>query len=131
MDIPEDLRYSREHEWVRLTGSVARIGITDFAQDSLGDVVFVQLPDVGLDAVAGASISEIESTKSVSDVYVPLTGVVSAVNEALGDQPELVNQDPYGTGWMFELEVTDVSEVDGLLDAAAYRQLISAEDPEH
>ena len=121
MNIPEDLRYSREHEWVRLTGSVARIGITDFAQDSLGDVVFVQLPDVGLDAVAGASVSEIESTKSVSDVYVPVTGVVSAVNEALADQPELVNQDPYGTGWMFELEVTDVSEVDALLDAAAYR----------
>jgi glycine cleavage system H protein len=93
--------------------------------------VFVQLPDVGLDAVAGASISEIESTKSVSDVYVPLTGVVSAVNEALGDQPELVNQDPYGTGWMFELEVADVGEVDALLDAAAYRQLISAEDAEH
>jgi glycine cleavage system H protein len=131
MDIPDDLRYSREHEWVRLTGSVARIGITDFAQDSLGDVVFVQLPDVGLDAVAGASISEIESTKSVSDVYVPLTGVVSAVNEALGDQPELVNQDPYGTGWMFELEVADVGEVDSLLDAAAYRQLISADDTEH
>jgi glycine cleavage system H protein len=131
MDIPEDLRYSREHEWVRLTGSVARIGITDFAQDSLGDVVFVQLPDVGLDAVAGASISEIESTKSVSDVYVPLTGVVSAVNDALGDQPELVNQDPYGTGWMFELEVADVGEVDALLDAAAYRQLISAEDADH
>ena len=131
MDIPDDLRYSREHEWVRLTGSVARIGITDFAQDSLGDVVFVQLPDVGLDAVAGASISEIESTKSVSDVYVPLTGVVSAVNEALGDQPELVNQDPYGTGWMFELEVADVGEVDALLDAAAYRRLIAAEDAEH
>jgi glycine cleavage system H protein len=131
MDLPDDLRYSREHEWVRLTGTVARIGITDFAQDSLGDVVFVQLPDVGLDAVAGASISEIESTKSVSDVYVPLTGVVSAVNEALGDQPELVNQDPYGTGWMFELEVADVGEVDTLLDAAAYRQLISAEDAEH
>ena len=131
MDIPDDLRYSREHEWVRLTGSVARIGITDFAQDSLGDVVFVQLPDVGLDAVAGASISEIESTKSVSDVYVPLTGVVSAVNEALGDQPELVNQDPYGTGWMFELEVADVGEVDALLDAPAYRQLISAADDDH
>src|SRR3954471_14476606 len=123
MNIPEDLRYSREHEWVRVTGSVARIGITDFAQDSLGDVVFVQLPDVGLDAVAGASISEIESTKSVSDVYVPLTGVVSAVNDALGDQPELVNQDPYGTGWMFELEVGDASEVEALLDAAAYRAL--------
>jgi glycine cleavage system H protein len=127
MDIPLDLRYSREHEWVRLNGSMARIGITDFAQDSLGDVVFVQLPDVGLDAVAGASVSEIESTKSVSDVYVPLTGVVTAINAALADQPELVNQDPYGTGWMFELEVSDVSEVDGLLDAAAYRALIAAE----
>jgi glycine cleavage system H protein len=127
MDVPQDLRYSREHEWVRLNGSVARIGITDFAQDSLGDVVFVQLPDVGLDAVAGASVSEIESTKSVSDVYVPLTGVVIAVNVALAEQPELVNQDPYGTGWMFELEVSDVSEVDALLDAAAYRELISAE----
>ena len=127
MNIPPDLRYSREHEWVRLNGSVARIGITDFAQDSLGDVVFVQLPDVGLDAVAGASVSEIESTKSVSDVYVPLTGVVSAINDALAEQPELVNQDPYGTGWMFELEVSDVSEVDALLDADAYRALIAAE----
>jgi glycine cleavage system H protein len=127
MNIPEDLRYSREHEWVRLTGNVARIGITDFAQDSLGDVVFVQLPDVGLDAVAGASVSEIESTKSVSDVYVPLTGVVSAVNDALADQPELVNQDPYGTGWMFELEMTDPAEVEALLDAAAYRALVTAQ----
>jgi glycine cleavage system H protein len=127
MDIPEDLRYSREHEWVRLTGSVARVGITDFAQDSLGDVVFVQLPDVGLDAVAGASVSEIESTKSVSDVYVPLTGVVSAVNDTLAEQPELVNQDPYGSGWMFELELSDPSEIDALLDAAAYRLLITTE----
>jgi glycine cleavage system H protein len=125
--VPDDLRYSREHEWVRLTGNVARIGITDFAQDSLGDVVYVQLPDVGLDAVAGASVSEIESTKSVSDVYVPLTGMVSAVNDALSDQPELVNQDPYGTGWMFELELSDPAEVDALLDAPAYRALISAE----
>jgi glycine cleavage system H protein len=123
MNIPEDLRYSAEHEWVRLTGTVARIGVTDFAQDSLGDVVFVQLPDVGLDVVAGANVSEIESTKSVSDVYVPVTGVVSAQNEALADQPELVNSDPYGQGWMFEVEVADVTEVEGLLDAAAYRQL--------
>jgi glycine cleavage system H protein len=123
MNIPEELRYSAEHEWVRLTGTVARVGITDFAQDSLGDVVFVQLPDVGLDAVAGASVSEIESTKSVSDVYVPLSGVVSAVNDALTEQPELVNQDPYGEGWMFEMEVGDTSEVDALLDAAAYRAL--------
>jgi len=123
MNIPDDLRYSAEHEWVRLTGSVARIGITDFAQDSLGDVVFVQLPDVGLDAVAGASVSEIESTKSVSDVFVPVTGVVSAVNDALADAPELVNQDPYGAGWMFEMEVASPGDVDGLLDAAAYRAL--------
>jgi glycine cleavage system H protein len=127
MDIPEGLRYSREHEWVRMSGNVARVGITDFAQDSLGDVVFVQLPDVGLDAVAGSSVSEIESTKSVSDVYVPLTGVVSAVNDALADQPELVNQDPYGAGWMFELEVTDPAQFDGMLDAAAYRELTEAE----
>ena len=98
MNIPEDLRYSREHEWVRLDGTVARVGITDFAQDSLGDVVFVQLPDVGLDVVAGASVSEIESTKSVSDVYVPLTGKVSAVNDALGDAPELVNSGPVRHG---------------------------------
>jgi glycine cleavage system H protein len=123
MNIPAELRYSAEHEWVRLTGTVARIGITDFAQDSLGDVVFVQLPDVGLDAVAGASISEIESTKSVSDVYVPVSGVVSAVNEALTEHPELVNQDPYGDGWMFEMEVGDASEIDALLDAAAYGAL--------
>ncbi len=123
MNIPEDLRYSREHEWVRFDGTVARVGITDFAQDSLGDVVFVQLPDVGLDVVAGASVSEIESTKSVSDVYVPLTGKVSAVNDALGDAPELVNSDPYGTGWMFEIDVADPAEVDAMLDAAAYREL--------
>ena len=124
MQIPDDLRYSREHEWVRLDGTVARVGITDFAQDSLGDVVFVQLPDVGLDVVAGASVSEIESTKSVSDVYVPVTGAVTAVNETLADQPELVNQDPYGAGWMFEIELTDPAEVDALLEAAAYRSLV-------
>jgi glycine cleavage system H protein len=127
MNIPEDLRYSREHEWVRLTGSVARVGITDFAQDSLGDVVFVQLPDVGLDVVAGSSVSEIESTKSVSDVYVPVTGVISAVNDALSEQPELVNQDPYGEGWMLEIQVVDPTEMDGLLDAAAYRAFTEAE----
>lgn len=127
MNIPEDLRYSREHEWVRVTGNVARIGITDFAQDSLGDVVFVQLPDVGLDVVAGASVSEIESTKSVSDVYVPVSGAVAAVNEALVEQPELVNQDPYGGGWMFDVELSDPAEVDGLMDAAAYRGLTAAD----
>jgi glycine cleavage system H protein len=123
MNIPEDLRYSKEHEWVRVTGTTARVGITDFAQDSLGDVVFVQLPDVGLDLVAGSSAGEIESTKSVSDIYAPLSGAVRAVNEALGETPELVNQDPYGNGWIFEVECSDTTEIEGLLDAAAYRAL--------
>jgi glycine cleavage system H protein len=124
MNLPEDLRYSREHEWVRVDGGTARVGITDFAQDSLGDVVFVQLPAEGLEVTAGASVSEIESTKSVSDVYVPVSGVIRAVNHALDDQPELVNRDPYGDGWMFEVELADPGEVDRLLDAAAYRGLL-------
>jgi len=124
MNIPDDLHYSREHEWVRVNEGTARIGITDFAQDSLGDVVFVQLPDVGLDVMSGASVSEIESTKSVSEVYVPVSGVVTAVNDALNEQPELVNQDPYGEGWMFDISMSDPSEVDALLDAAGYRALV-------
>jgi glycine cleavage system H protein len=126
MNVPSELRYSREHEWVRVDGDVARIGITDFAQDSLGDVVFVQLPDIGLEIVAGASASEIESTKSVSDVYVPVSGAVSAVNVALVDTPELVNSDPYGDGWILELTLGDPSELDALLDADAYRALLEA-----
>ena len=127
MHIPEDLHYSPEHEWVRLRGTVARIGITDFAQDALGDVVYVQLPDVGLDVVAGASVSEIESTKSVSDVYVPVSGIISAVNDALADQPELINSDPYGDGWMLEIEIGEAGTLDQLLDAAAYRELVEGE----
>jgi glycine cleavage system H protein len=127
VNIPEDLRYSREHEWVRVNGNVARIGITDFAQDSLGDVVFVQLPEVGVDAVAGASIAEIESTKSVSDVYVPVTGAVVAVNEVLVDEPEKINADPYGDGWIFELELSEPGELDALLDAAGYRALVEGD----
>ena len=126
MNIPTDLRYSREHEWVRVDGPTARIGITDFAQESLGDVVFVQLPEDGLEIVAGASASEIESTKSVSDVYVPVSGAVSAVNSALAETPELVNSDPYGEGWILEVTLIDPSEVDGLLDADAYRAFIEA-----
>jgi glycine cleavage system H protein len=122
--VPEELRYSREHEWVRVDGDVARVGITDFAQDSLGDVVFVQLPDRGLEVVAGASVSEIESTKSVSDIYVPVSGIIREVNDALADEPERVNRDPYGDGWIFEVELSDRSEVDRLLDAAAYRSLV-------
>ena len=119
-----EIRYTKDHEWVRVDGNVARIGITDFAQESLGDVVFVQLPDAGLDIVAGASAAEIESTKSVSDVYVPVSGVVQAANDALVGAPELVNQDPYGEGWILEVALSDPTEVDGLLDAAAYRELI-------
>ena len=124
MNVPQELRYSREHEWVRVDGSTARIGITDFAQESLGDVVFVQLPDLGLEIVAGASAAEIESTKSVSDVYVPLSGIVQAVNDALVDTPELLNQDPYGAGWILEVSVVDPAELDALMGADAYRELV-------
>ena len=123
MNVPEELRYSAEHEWVRVEGASATIGITDFAQDSLGDIVFVQLPDVGTDVIAGAGITEIESTKSVSDIYAPVTGTVTAVNEALQDQPELVNQDPYGEGWIMTIECSTPDELAALLDAAAYRAL--------
>ena len=124
MNIPAELRYSREHEWVRVDGTTARLGITDFAQESLGDVVFVQLPEVGVEIIAGASAAEIESTKSVSDVYVPVSGVVTSVNEALVDAPELVNQDPYGAGWILEVVLADVTELDQLMDADAYRVVI-------
>ena len=123
MEFPSDRKYSCEHEWIATEGASARVGITDYAQDQLGDVVFVQLPDVGLDVVAGSSAGEIESTKSVSDIYAPVSGAVAAVNEALGETPELVNQDPYGGGWIFEVECSDTTELDGLLDAAAYRAL--------
>ncbi|HTD50734.1 MAG TPA: glycine cleavage system protein GcvH [Acidimicrobiia bacterium] len=124
MSVPQELRYSREHEWVRVDGTTARVGITDFAQESLGDVVFVQLPDVGLEIVAGASAAEIESTKSVSDVYVPVSGIVEAINETLVDTPELVNQDPYGAGWILAVTLSDPAELDGLLDANAYSTLV-------
>ena len=126
MDYPTDRKYSAEHEWVTLTGDEARVGITDYAQDSLGDVVFVQLPDVGLEVVANASCAEVESTKSVSEIYSPVSGVITAVNTALDDQPERLNQDPYGEGWIFTLRVADPGELDALLDAAAYRQLVES-----
>ena len=124
MQIPDDLRYSTDHEWVRVEDGKARVGITDYAQDALGDVVFVDLPEVGSAAAAGAAISEVESTKSVSDIYAPLTGTVVEVNAELGDAPERLNEDPYGEGWIFTIELQDLSEVDGLLDATAYRALV-------
>ena len=121
--IPEDLRYTEAHEWVRELGDgVVRIGITDHAQSQLGDVVFVQLPDAGAEVAAGDAIGEVESTKSVSDIYAPVGGTVVAVNEALADNPELVNSGPYGDGWM--LEVRLAGPTSGLLDAAAYGALV-------
>lgn len=123
MNVPGDLRYSSDHEWVSVSGNRARIGITDYAQDALGDVVYVQPPSVGSSVAAGSSVGEVESTKSVSDVYAPVSGTVVAVNDALSSSPELLNQDPYGAGWLFEVELSDPAQVDALLDAAAYAAL--------
>jgi glycine cleavage system H protein len=124
MEFPEGLRYSLEHEWVKVEGVRARVGISDFAQDALGDVVYVELPDVGLEVIGGASCAEVESTKSVSEIYSPVSGRVVEVNDALGDAPETLNQEPYGAGWIFVVEMTDPAEVDTLMDAAAYRRLV-------
>ena len=121
---PDDLKYTAEHEWVRSPGESegsVRIGITHYAQDALGDIVYVSLPEVGDTVEAGSACGEVESTKSVSDVYAPLTGEVVARNEALDATPELVNNDPYGEGWLFELAVADAGSVDALLDATAYQ----------
>ena len=120
---PENLKYTSEHEWVRIPGEVegaVRIGITHFAQDALGDIVYVSLPEVGESVAAGTTVGELESTKSVSDVYAPLTGEVVARNDALDATPELVNNDPYAGGWLFEVVSSDASQLDGLLDASAY-----------
>jgi glycine cleavage system H protein len=119
---PDDLKYTTQHEWIRLDGETARIGITSYAQDALGDIVFVQLPDVGDSVESGQAFGEVESTKSVSDVYAPFTGEVKAKNEALDSTPELVNSDPYGEGWLIEISVADPSALDGMLDAEAYKK---------
>jgi glycine cleavage system H protein len=126
MQVPDDLRYSSDHEWVRLDGTRATVGVTDYAQDALGDVVFVQLPDVGSDVAANDSFGEVESTKSVSDVFAPLSGTVVAVNDKLNDRPELVNSDPYGDGWICVIDLADGADVEMLMDAAAYRALTEA-----
>lgn len=125
MNVPEDLRYSSEHEWARRLddGSRVRIGITDFAQDSLGDVVYVDLPAVGSSVSASESVGELESTKSVSELYAPVSGTVVAINEALADAPQLLNEDPYGDGWLCEIEMSAPSELDALMDAAGYTAL--------
>jgi glycine cleavage system H protein len=123
MNIPEDLRYSPEHEWVRVDGSRVRIGITDYAQDALGDIVFVDLPSVGSEIALGGQLGEVESTKSVSEIYAPVAGTVTAVNEALSSSPERINQDPYGEGWICEVELAPGADTSDLLDAAAYGEL--------
>ena len=127
MDVPADLRYSSDHEWISVDGNRVRIGITDYAQDALGDVVYVQVPSVGTVVAAGQTFSEIESTKSVSDVYAPVSGTIVEVNDALADSPEQVNSDPYGAGWLCVIEIADAAEVDGLLDAAGYHALVSGD----
>ena len=125
MNVPDDLRYTAEHEWVRLEGTVARVGITDYAQDALGDVVYVSVPEVGVAVAAMGACSEVESTKSVSEVFAPLSGTVAEVNTDLSDAPQTVNEDPYGKGWIFALELADPAEVNGLMDAAAYRSFLA------
>ncbi|HEX5510764.1 MAG TPA: glycine cleavage system protein GcvH [Actinomycetales bacterium] len=128
-EYPADLRYTAEHEWVRpMEGRVVRIGITAFAQDALGDIVYVSVPEPGSEVTAGEGCGEVESTKSVSDIYSPLTGTVTAANSALEGSPELVNSDPYGDGWMFEVELADGTDVDAalgeLMDADSYRNSV-------
>ena len=123
--IPDELKYTPEHEWVLIAAgsATARVGITDYAQSALGDVVYVSLPEVGTAVTKGTAVGEVESTKSVSDVFAPLTGTVTARNEALDDQPDLINSDPYGAGWVLEIELSDEAETNDLLDAAAYGEL--------
>ena len=127
MEFPKELRYTEQHEWIRAEGDRVRVGITDFAQDALGDVVYVDVPDVGTEVKAGQAFGEVESTKSVSDVYAPVSGTVVERNGTLSDAPETVNVDPYGQGWMIVIEPTNRSELEALLDASAYQQFTERE----
>ena len=123
MNTPDGLRYSSDHEWVRVDGETATIGITDYAQDALGDVVYVDLPNIGDEVTAGGTFGEVESTKSVSELYAPIGGTIASVNSDLADEPEKLNSDPYGEGWICTITVGDATELDSLLDAAAYKAL--------
>ena len=125
MNIPEGLRYTRQHEWVLIDGESARIGITDLAQDALGNIVHVQLPTVGQSVRSGASAVEVESSKSVSDIYSPVSGSVVLVNESLATEPGLVNSDPYGSGWLYEVQMSYEETLEGLLSADEYRAIVS------
>ena len=126
MNVPDDRRYTADHEWVLVNGNRARVGITDYAQDALGDVVFVQLPESGATVTAAMSFSEVESTKSVSDIYAPVNGTVVEVNTELVDAPQRINVDPYGEGWICTIEMSDTADYDKLMAAEQYRELISA-----
>ena len=129
MEFPDDLHYTKDHEWLRLEGNDGVVGITDFAQDSLGDVVFVELPAVGATLSQGQTFGVVESNKTVSDLFAPVSGRVTAVNPVLRDEPERVNRDPYGEGWMIRIAIGRREEVDGLLDADAYRAFVASEQP--
>ncbi|NQW21447.1 MAG: glycine cleavage system protein GcvH [Chloroflexi bacterium] len=118
---PDDLKYSKEHEWVRMSGDIAEIGVTVFAQESLGDVVFVDLPEVGTNVEQFAKFGEIESVKAVSDLFSPIGGKITEVNSAAADTPEVVNEDPYGSGWLIKVELNDTAQLDELMDAATYQ----------
>jgi len=128
MDFPEDLRYTREHEWARRKGELLVVGITDFAQDQLGDVVFVELPDVGDTVKKGESFGVVESTKAVSELFAPISGKVVEVNDPLTDAPETINEDPYEEGWMIVVEPSEPSELDALMDAKAYRAFVEEQE---
>lgn len=127
MNFPEELRYTREHEWVRIDGTTARVGITDYAQDALGDVVYVDLPTAGATVAAMATCCEVESTKSVSEIFSPVSGTIAEINSDLSDTPQMINEDPYGKGWIFSVEMSDSGEVEGLMDAAAYQAFLDNE----
>ena len=125
---PDDLRYHSEHDWARIEGGEATFGVTWYAQDALGEVVFYEPPEVGSQASKDATYAEVESVKAVSDVYAPLSGEIVGVNEAVADKPELINEDPYGDGWLVRVKLSDPSEADGLMDAAAYKAMLAEGD---
>ncbi len=125
MNIPDELLYTKDHEWIRIEGDTATVGITDFAQGELGDIIFVEFPTVGDTFSQGDTFGTVEAVKTVADLFIPVSGEISVVNDALDDAPEKVNSDPYGDGWMVKIRLSDSSEVDNLLDSAAYQALVS------
>lgn len=128
MEFPEDLKYSREHEWVLIEGKVATVGITDFAQEKLGDIVFVELPAVGDKVTKDEAMGVVESVKAVSDVYSPVSGVVLEINDDLPDSPDMINEDPYGDGWIVKIQMADPTDLDDLLDGVAYERFVAEQE---